>query len=206
MQRNSAMVEEQLLPVLESRSQLALADVLELPRQEIAKGWNGETLPARARWVVALDPARLWFLGEFPVAPPPPKHAQGQFVEWLAEADDVVELFIKGGDGCYQEWHISPDGAWWSMLFTGYRTRCMEPKIPEGVEIDVTRSAAQWVGVLSAPRSNLEVALDDRAMIQVSGCIFSRGAVSYFTTAGQPTYEPDFHEPASFRPVRLLVR
>jgi hypothetical protein len=206
MQRNSAMVDEQPLPVLESRSQLSLADVLELPRQEITNGWNGETLPARARWVVALDPARLWFLGEFPVAPPLPKHARGQFVEWLAEADDVIELFIKGSDGAYQEWHISPDGAWWSMLFTGYRTRCVAPRVPEGVTVDVTRGAAHWLGVLSAPRSGLEVALDGRSMMQVSGCIFSQGPVSFFTTAGQPLYEPDFHDPRSFRAVAVCPR
>jgi hypothetical protein len=189
------------LPVFESSVQLNAGAVHALPRQEVTRGWKGEALPASLRWVVALDPERLWFLGEFPVQKAPPKHRPGEFVEWLAEADDVLELYVRRADGCYQEWHISPDGAWWSMLFVDYRKRVAQPRMPEGVRVDVTAGEHSWVGVLSAPRSGLEVALDAAVHIQVSACIFSQGPGCFITSAGQPSYDPDFHDARSFRPV-----
>lgn len=199
----NASVHDHTLSVFESSSQLDRERVRALPRQGIACGWNGEVLPASLRWAVALDPERLWFLAELPAPRPAAKHSCGDFVEWLAEADDVVELFVRRADGYYQEWHISPDGAWWSMLFVDYRRRVAHPQVPDGVRVEVAPGAGSWLGILSAPRSSLQVALDPASHIQVSGCIFSQGPACFITTAGQPSYAPDFHDARSFRPVTL---
>ena len=55
-----------------------------------------------------------------------------EFVEGLWERD-VAEFFVAGPGPGYQEINVSPGGAWWSCLFSGYRERLQvvrfEPRI-----------------------------------------------------------------------------
>jgi hypothetical protein len=194
-------VDSESLVLFRSSRSLSTERVLSLPFHELLRTWSGHTLPGPYRWIVAADRERLWFAAELPLPPPVPKHSRGDFVEWLAEADDVVELFVMARDNRYEEWHISPDGAWWSMEFVGYRTRTSTPHIPQGVEVDVSRKSTGWLGVLSVPLSSLRVGVDEIVAMEVSSCIFSRGAPEYVSSAGQPPYVADFHDPRSFRPV-----
>jgi hypothetical protein len=202
-------VESESIVLFRSATALSEERVLALPFHEMEEMWQGEPLPRPYRWIVAVDDSRLWFAAEMPVKAPPPKHARGEFVEWLAEADDVVELFLMANDTTYQEWHISPDGAWWSMGFVGYRTREPSPVIPAGIEVKVYQKPSSWLGILSIPHAALRGSVEQGSLaqiarMQVTGCVCSRGAVEYISSAGRPAYNPDFHDPRSFRPV--LVR
>jgi hypothetical protein len=189
------------IPILKSSTALSVELVTALPFNRVERAWSGEVLRRPFSWVVVADPSRLWFAAELPAPAPPKKHDQGEFVEWLAEADDVVELFVTSPDQTYQEWHISPDGAWWSMGFVGYRTREPNPSIPGGVAVETFKRSGSWLGVLGIPHSALRVGVDQIASMQVTGCIFSGGSPLYISTAGSPQYAADFHDLRSFRSV-----
>jgi hypothetical protein len=191
------------LPIFRSLNRLSPEALIALPFNEVEAGWSGRELPRAYKWVVVSDPERLWFAAELPAPPPPKKHGQGEFVEWLAEADDVVELFLMSADKTYQEWHISPDGAWWAMGFVGYRTREQNPQIPSGIEVRVFPRETSWLGVLSIPHAALRVAVDEIVGMQVTGAVFSGGSPEWISTAGSPSYAPDFHDLRSFRAVAL---
>lgn len=179
-------------------------EVLRAPMQEISETWSGAPLARPYRWTLVLDPNSLWFGVEFPK----PKGAttrfsQGEFVEWLAQQVDVAELFLMGRSGQYQEFHLTGEGAWWAMAFSGYRERAVQSPKPEGVICFVETLQDAWRGVLGISRSGILIPLDQEVSGQVSACIHEDGEVSYVSSAGRPTYEADFHDRRSFRPVAI---
>jgi hypothetical protein len=179
-------------------------EVLGNPMQEVSRTWSGTPLIRPYRWTLVLDPNSLWFGVEFPK----PKvavtrFAQGEFVEWLAQQGDVAELFLMSRSGRYQEFHLTGEGAWWAMSFSGYRERSVQSAKPEGVICFVETSQDIWRGVLGIPRSEFVMPLDQEVTGQVSACIHDDGKVSYVSSAGSPPYEPDFHDRRSFRPMAI---
>ncbi len=174
--------------------------VLRAPRQAALCTWSGSTLVRPYRWTVVLDPETLWFGVEFPKAKPtPPRYKHGEFVEWLAQQGDVAELFLMDAAGQYQEFHITGDGAWWAMTFSGYRTRAFEPVTPQVVIWCADGEGGEWRGVLGVSRAQVAVSLVGGSLGQVSACLHEAGEVSYVSSAGAPNYEPDFHDRRSFQ-------
>ena len=79
----------------------------------------------------------------------------GGFAEGLWE-QDVAEFFVADPEtGHYQEFNLSPGGAWWSAIFSGPRVR-MEPQ-PDWREFDVQTevqwTGREWIGCFSLPLS-----------------------------------------------------
>jgi hypothetical protein len=170
--------------------------------QEVAETWEGERLANPYRWTLVLDPDTLWFGVEFPKANgTAARFAHGEFVEWLAQQVDVAELFLMSRSGHYQEFHLTGEGAWWAMTFSGYRERATQPPKPTKVTCAVEASESSWRGALGIERSDITVPLDDTTLAQVSACLHEDGTVRYVTSAGRPSYDPDFHDKRSFRPV-----
>jgi hypothetical protein len=178
--------------------------VLSAPMQQVAATWSGAPLIRPYRWTLVLDPNSLWFGVEFPKPKgAATRFAQGEFVEWLAQQVDVAELFLMGRSGQYQEFHLTGEGAWWAMTFSGYRERAVQSVKPEGVMCFIETSEDAWRGALGIPRSGILIPLNQEVSAQVSACIHDDGAVSYVSSAGCPEYEPDFHDRRSFRPLTL---
>lgn len=178
------------------------AEVLSLPMQEVSATWSGAAIARPYRWTVVLDPETLWFGVEFPKGPPEPtRFERGSFVEWLAQQGDVAELFLMNQAGEYQEFHLTGDGAWWAMTFSGYRQRSVESVRPREVTCVVDGAQGVWRGVLGIPRSDVVIALGEGSLAQVSACLHEQDQVSYVSSAGCPSYEADFHDRRSFRPL-----
>jgi hypothetical protein len=146
----------------------------------------------------------LWFAASVPApASVQGHHTCGDFIEGLWERD-VAEFFLINARGEYQEFNLSPDGAWWSMLFTSYRERSARVLKPTGVVVSVEREPQSWRGTIGVPRAELQVAPDEIVGIHVSGILYGGSEVRYLSSAGQPSFDPDFHDRRCFGSVRWV--
>ncbi|MFO0417695.1 MAG: hypothetical protein ACK5Y6_10425 [Pseudomonadota bacterium] len=170
-----------------------------LPRQSITRGWFGESLERPAKFCIALDPDRLWFLFQHPNSPlNTPLHNKGEFVEGL-HTYDVGELFMMDEKGDYVEFNVSGDGAWWHMSFDGYRSRRKVVRCKRFSALEVKDAGDGWVACLAFERKELDIVVGRETRFQVAGYIYNGGQPTYLTTAGRPDYEPDFHTERSFQ-------
>lgn len=186
--------------VFESDRALSSESVLSAPQSEVRCDWSGLAVPGGFRWSLARDPERLWVSIELPApASTTKKHALGEFIEGLWE-DNVVELFLMEASGRYQEWNVSSDGAWWAMSFAAYREREPGSIQPQGVAIEIFPGAERWRAVLSVPIRSLAVQLESSTGVHVTGIVYSKdGVPTYLSSAGSPSFDPDFHDRRCFK-------
>ena len=143
--------------------------------------WYGQRAGFPILWSLDLLGDRLEFNFECG-APASCDEVEG-FVAGLWQRD-VGEFFLVAADGRYQEFNLSPTGAWWSARFRGYRDQ--ECECPcDSVITSAARSRSGWRARLSVLRS--EVIEWNR--FQVTAVLGGR----YFST-GDCTGEPDFHK------------
>jgi hypothetical protein len=180
---------------------------LSLPRSEVTTDWHGTALQQPFRFALGKDAEQLVFIAEAPFAPPPIPPTSTQlleaFVADLAEPETrghTAELFLMGREAHYLEIHLSPDGAWWYMKFPNYRQREPAPP-PTNVTVWHNRSDDSWCSAIKIPQRALSVPLDDHLKAQVTLALCDRDPPLYATSAGAPSFEPDFHDPRAFRPV-----
>lgn len=193
--------------VLVSRRALTLRDVIDLPRVAFARDWHGAPLKATAGFTVAVDPERIFLVAGCAAAPDHDATlARGAFVEGLWRRD-VAELFI-GTEGApsYRELNLSPGGAWWSCVFSGYRQPAAEAAAPvAGIETLAEVSASAWVAGLAAPRAVVLASgsLDRRSRLNV--CMIVGGSDRQYLCWRPASGRPDFHLPACFAPAELTA-
>ena len=188
--------------IFESTAGISLEQLQHLPLQTFATNWSGQVLSAPLQWAIARDQKRLWFVASLPGGTDYNRqHSSGEFVEGLWE-QDVAELFIKESSGRYQEFNVSPGGAWWSVALSSYRTR--EPALPELREpiIRVELQEGRWRVVFGVDRSCLAVELTDNSRLHVSG-ISHKPQRAFLSSCPVPGVDPDFHHPDAFMPVRF---
>jgi hypothetical protein len=182
------------------------SEVLGMARISVLTDWWGGILSRPFRYALGRDATYLVYVSEVPKAAPAPTGLKnGAFVENLAEPEtraDTAELFIMRSDGTYFEVHISPDGAWWYMDFSGYRTR--EPgNIPDGVEVKVERYTDSWLGLIRIPLDQLRLAPGGLVGFQATVALCSGPAPVYITSAGSLDFRPDFHDKRLFARLKL---
>lgn len=126
----------------------------------------------------------------------------GRFVEGLWEKD-VAELFLSGPGDAYQEINISPTGAWWSALFSGYRERSQTVEFP--VEIEVERDDKLWQVSFSTAVENLNPwsGLEWSEYRASPAAILHGSEPSFFAWNWNPNKdgEPDFHRKDLLKPL-----
>lgn len=188
-------------PLLHLSNSYQLREVLAMPWRSVEVDWWGRKLEKPFRYLLSCDGSTLVFACE--VGKPPPvksRHTCGAFVEDLAEPlsqGDTAELFIMSGDGRYFELHVSPDGAWWYMEFSGYRTR-IPCEAPLGVDVRTEWRADSWVGVLQVPCAELLFPKSSFERFQVSFALCSDSEPNYISSSGSHDFEPDFHDRRAF--------
>lgn len=184
--------------VYESDQVLGFHALRRVSRQSVSLDWTGGPLVSPYYWSFVLDPEMLWFTSQVPApARGEPRHSLGEFVEGLWEFD-VTEFFLRADNGAYQEFNISSDGAWWTMPFSSYRERAAHPRRPEGTTIAVTRALGVWNSFFGIPRRELQVAFDEVRSIHVSAILHGTHETRFLTSAGLPTFAPDFHDERCF--------
>lgn len=164
--------------------------------------WSGSPLTAPLSWCFARDPKTLWFVASLPGGQCfDAHHAQGEFVEGLWERD-VAEFFVKDRSGRYQEFNVSPAGAWWTAVLSSYRTREeITPKLHVSA-VEVTIQDGMWTALLGVAHAGLAVALDSDSLVHVSGIVHKPGR-QFLSSQPVAAIEPDFHHPDAFQVVGL---
>lgn len=174
------------------------------PRQGIRTDWKQSALSGAFEWVFVQDPKFLWFVCRVPERPDyDGSRKSGDFVEGLWERD-VAEFFVREPSGRYQEFNISPAGAWWTTVLTSYRTRSAISPSVSGVVIETRGTERDWVAVLGVPLESLAVGVDCGSSMHVSA-IAHRPSARFLSSKPVPTIEPDFHDQRCFSPVSILV-
>jgi hypothetical protein len=147
---------------------------------------------------LACDETSLWFLSRVPGAPwYNAAHSQGSFVEGLWEDGDVAELFIGDASGRYQEFNVSPAGAWWTCHFNSYRERSSEQAAITPLYVEARRFDSHWEAVIAVKREQLPFAIDATLRAHVSG-IVQKPSQSFLSSLPVEGIEPDFHHPSCF--------
>jgi hypothetical protein len=172
---------------------------------EVSRCWGKATpLPGPFRWAVGLDDERLVFSASVASGAPlynvhNPPHA---FVEGLWN-EDLVELFIMNKRGEYQEFNVSPSGAWWSCCFASYRTRsAIPPQLTPLAVASVVREDG-WTTNFIVRLSELSVPLEPSSRVHVSAIVSVEGERRYLSSAPVLGIEPDFHDTRCFEAVNL---
>lgn len=166
--------------------------------------WYGQTPRYRAQFSLALDGDQ--FIYRFradKAAECDLRLPRGQFVEGLWE-QDVAELFVMAPSGRYQEFNLSPTGAWWCALFSGYREK--ETTLPDlPVTIENSRDETSWSVKLSLPIQAL-VVLENTSWHEAlwnATAILDPGRPVYLCWGQQNGNQPDFHRADNFLPANL---
>lgn len=132
--------------------------------------------------------------------------SRGDFVEGLWQYD-VAEFFVLAPDGRYQEFNLSPTGAWWSAVFSSYRQDATPVRL-NSVSTIAKYDEASWSAELSVALADLVVLGQDGlrgAKLSLTS-ILSPGDPEYLCWGHQSGGEPDFHRPDTFRPVSWVTK
>lgn len=208
------------LPIYKSDKILGIDSAQSFPKLELPQPWlagggglaevDSLLLPQVShgvRWSLAVDSAALWFVCEVDAPPFCDNSVQnGEFVEGLW-VKDVAEFFLRDSEtGEYQEFNISPMGAWWSCVFSSYRHRHMMQRRPSTVSVVGDSSDARWKVVFGVRLDELVCPLTPQTVLHVS--VISHdgsGEPRYFSSHPIRGLEPDFHMPEVFLPVHIVA-
>lgn len=108
-------------------------------------------------------------------------------------------------EGEYQEFNISPSGAWWSCTFSSYRQRTSGPVTltPFVVKTDVTANG--WSVLFGVSLKDLVGPLfPAETRIHVSAIVTVDGERRYLSSAPVAGIDPDFHHSGCFTPMALV--
>lgn len=114
------------------------------------------------------------------------------FVEELWK-QDVAEFFIADPPtGHYQEYNLSPGGAWWAAAFRAPRVRVdPQPEVASfGVRTEVVWGDSEWIGRISLPQPDLS-----GAAINFSAILEGEAGRRFYSLALLGGDTPDFHRP-----------
>ena len=184
------------LPLYTSPETLDFEALAALPKHPLDRDWYGNRPVAESTFVLALDPANLWFSAECRQTPDFDRQfGAGDFVEGLWQ-HDVAELFlVEDRTERYQEFNLSPSGAWWSGVFDSYR----EAGEAFNHKLSAINSCANveqnsWSAAIRIPRASLAIAIEfgPRSKANVS-MIIGGGARQCLSWSKIAADKPDFH-------------
>lgn len=180
----------------------SLGDLFCSPSIPLSTDWFGAPLASAIEIHLGLSGDRILF-GTHGVGIPRCADATpGAFIEGLWESD-VVELFLgEPGSTRYQEFNLSPRGAWWTMSFSGYRSRMTTDAMP-GVRCYADVVGEAWRAAMEIPLRELTIAWSpDNGNVNVTAV---HGSPQQFATAANlGGGEPDFHRAERFVRVRRV--
>ena len=190
------------IPLFFSSATHTLDDARRLPRTTIPSDWHANNAPYPIQFSLALDPHSLFFVTDVHAEPMCDNTLSvGKFVEGLW-TKDVAEFFIKEeGSSAYQEFNLSPKGAWWSQSFTSHRVRDIPAVHTPSVKIfsDLTETR-KWSTGIAVPRSYFSIPLSftEKTKINVNFILTHSSQEHFYTYAPPPPVNPDFHNSSNF--------
>ena len=192
-----------MLVLTSHRRPLAPLQLLSIEKRSIAADWTRTPLTTPIQWCVAKDPRHLWFHCELPWAPACNESLPlGTFFVGLW-TDDVAELFVRDAQtGRYQEFNFSPTGAWWSCVFSSYRTRDRILAPHPAPAIRTLHGEESWSVSAGIPLESLSISLDRNMELHVSA-ICTRPAERFFSSRPVSHVAPDFHHQECFEQIEF---
>jgi hypothetical protein len=149
---------------------------------------------------LARDITSLWLVADMPGPVEFDScHKKGDFLEglWLR---DVAELFLAEPSGHYQEFNVSPGGAWWCCSFSSYRTRASVQRHPETVVVECSVDDAGWQIIFGVRLDELSVDLSGPVSAHVSAIRYKPQPL-FLSSSPVAEIKPDFHHMGCFSPV-----
>lgn len=209
------MSENSTVHAVQSEPPLEVSAVLELPRVELGADWYGQEVTPPVSYTLAIDPEALWFLGERAASPKCDRaHTTGDFVEGLWE-QELIELFLceeTAGSTRYQEFNLSPTGAWWTAVFDEYRVRSETvdlKRLSGGVRCwsQIDDHQPHWQTVMRVPRASLGIATSFGAqsranitaiVLPAQASSENASSAQFLSACALQAAAPDFHRSHEF--------
>jgi len=193
-----------MLPVFTSKKRLSINQLKKATWSHIEIDLSGANSSKGARFIVAVDPESLFFLTSARL----PAHCDsslsaGTFKEELWKLD-VAELFIAADktEG-YQEFNLSPTGAWWSMGFNHYRSEASAFSLPNNIVCSTWEDKDRWYSSMVIPRDELWVNLSWSEQSRANVCfILGKSNRSFLSWEKLVSTQPDFHLTEQFEAIR----
>lgn len=182
----------------------SLADLFSLPLSPFLFSWNTNSIPHPMRYGLFLSSSSVMAAFESPLPAWTERNDAPQtFVSGLWEYD-VGEIFISTcHDPRYQEFNLAPSGAWWSCLFSDYRTPAPGFSPPSIVTTWHRHQPDRWQAAIEIPFSVIKLPFTDVTELKLNVCgIQGSSPRHYLSAAAISTPAPDFHHRPSFVPLR----
>ncbi len=167
---------------------------------EITHEWFGAALPAPFCYSFAIEGDTLVYRASCKTpALTHPDAREGKFQEELWKYD-TAEFFIAREDlSCYMECNVSPNGAWWSEVFTQPRVLFQEGYPSPQLEARGELTTDGWSCEAHLPLSYLEELGISLETCRVGVCaILSSPEQVFATSSSDQSGDPDFHRPYSW--------
>jgi len=196
-----------MLPIYLTDKNLDFEDLLKLKPQRIEHDWFGATAETLPTFVLARDPLCLWFYAAYAAKPLcETGYKCGAFVEGLWK-QDVAELFVcHDTSPAYQEFNLSPSGAWWSSKFESYRkpSRLAAEKAPQ-IKCFSLIDNDSWQAAMAIPLALFAgfTSLCENSRVNVA-FITDTPKQRFWSWAKIQARRPDFHCADQFEALQLI--
>lgn len=172
---------------------IQVSDIWELPFNQFGWSWDDSHKTLPAKYAVVLTPQSIWLAGKCET--PPTGHQSenpGEFTEGIWK-HDAIELFMAGSaPHAYQEFNLSPSGAWWSALFSYYRQADERSFQMPRVQTWAESLKSGWRAAIQIERKSLSVDITTSTRLNV--CMIVGKDSQHFLSANRiSTEKPDFH-------------
>lgn len=174
-----------------------------LPLSPLETDWNGDPVSSPPRFAFANDTTHFHFCAQRDAkSTVHPSALPGVFQAELWKYD-VAEFFLRHPrTGTYLEINLSPNGAWWSCLFTAPLVRLTdrEEPIPE-VTSEANCTPEGWEARISIPLAYLQKTLNFGPDSRLHAAFLLDSPQRCLSSGSVPGGEPNFHHPELPAPI-----
>lgn len=189
-----------MLPIYVSQKILSISDLSKFPSFKIQNGWLSGQDNQPPEFTLAVDPQNFLFSFHANSKPRHNSEKQGAFVSGLWNYD-VAEIFLKDDDSdSYQEFNLSPSGAWWTQCFESYRKPSSQKTNQEQVQTFSEINKDNWEVGIIIPKNILGINCSFSENSKANICaILGQNPRNYFSYNSVTSNKPDFHEESNFK-------
>ena len=180
------------IPHLNSFNQLAT-----LPLTKVPRDWFDRVINNPPRYAFGLDETHFHFRATRHAAFTVHPSAESGLFQAELWKFDVAEFFLRNPEtGTYLEINLSPNGAWWSCLFTAPRQRLTDQEKPiPNVTATASHNTKKWDARISIPLEYLRKTLSFSPSSRLHSAFILDSPQRFLTTGTAPACEPNFHHP-----------
>lgn len=195
-----------MIPVFVSEDILSFERLFELTWTKLDRDYLGRTCDKEISFIVAADKENFFYAAQTTLSPDfdsdpiPGKYFEGLWTK------DVASVFMReNASNQYQEFEISPNGAWWSMAFEKPRDRLLNQFRMPSAETIAMRIGDGWRAGFKMKRSELTINFDFKKGSALNFCaVLGQGPRTYMSYSIMPGEKPNFHQPTCFVPAMFV--